>query len=52
VNGSTTEARSINDITTLGSIRRHWNPNAPMPGSNGNNGGSGNNGTTGSGTSA
>jgi hypothetical protein len=55
VNGSSTEARSIDEITTLGSIRRHWNPNAPMPGSNrgdGNSGTNGNGGTTGAGTSA
>jgi hypothetical protein len=35
VNGSKTEASSIDDETTLGSIRHHWNPEAPMPGSNG-----------------
>lgn len=55
VNGSATEARSIDDITTLGSIRHHWNPDAPMPGSdggNGNNGTNGNGGTTGAGTGA
>jgi hypothetical protein len=55
VNGSSAEARSIDDITTLGSIRHHWNPNAPMPGSNGgsgDNGTNGNRGATGAGTSA
>ena len=29
VNGSTAEAKSINDLTNLASIRQHWNPNAP-----------------------
>jgi hypothetical protein len=32
VTGGKAAARSIQDITTLGQIRQHWNPNAPQGG--------------------
>ena len=32
VNGGKAAARGIQDITTLGKIRQHWNPNAPQGG--------------------
>ena len=32
VNGGKAAARSIQDMTTLGQIRQHWNPNAPQQG--------------------
>ena len=32
VNGGKAAARSIQDMTTLGQIRQHWNPNAPEGG--------------------
>ena len=32
VNGGKAAARSVQDITTLGKIRQHWNPNAPQGG--------------------
>jgi hypothetical protein len=31
VNDGKAAARSIQDLTTLGQIRQHWNPNAPNP---------------------
>jgi hypothetical protein len=31
VNGGKAAARSVRDMTTLGQIRQHWNPNAPAP---------------------
>jgi hypothetical protein len=32
VNGGKAAARSVQDMTTLGQIRQHWNPNAPQGG--------------------
>jgi hypothetical protein len=32
VNGGKAAARSVRDITTLGQIRQHWNPNGPQGG--------------------
>jgi hypothetical protein len=32
VNGDKAAARSVQDMTTLGQIRQHWNPNAPQGG--------------------
>ena len=32
VTGGKAAARSIQDMTTLGQIRQHWNPNAPQGG--------------------
>jgi hypothetical protein len=31
VNGGKAAARTVRDMTTLGQIRQHWNPNAPAP---------------------
>jgi len=35
VNDGKAAARSIQDMTTLGQIRQHWNPNAPQNGQQG-----------------